>query len=65
MGLKSRLRDAAELAEFGALMALFSAILLIMLAPLTAYCLAKAGRGFRHCISDILTRDYAEEAYEY
>jgi hypothetical protein len=61
--LKSRLRDAAELAEFGVLMALFSAILLIMLVPLTAYCLVKAGRNFRSCLSDILARDCAEEAY--
>jgi hypothetical protein len=63
MGLKGKLKDAAELVEFGLLMALFSAVLLITLAPLTAYCIAKAGRGFRHCLSDILTRDYDDEDY--
>jgi len=61
--LKRKLKDAAELAEFSLLMALFSAVLLIALAPLTAYCLAKAGRGFRTCLSDILARDYDDEDY--
>jgi len=62
--LKGGLKDAAELAEFVLLMALFSAVFLITLAPLTAYCLAKAGRGFRRCLSDILIGDYVDEACE-
>jgi hypothetical protein len=39
------------------------ALFFILLLPLAAYCIVKSGRGFRHCLSDILARDYAEEAY--
>ena len=62
--LKGGLKDAAELAEFVLLVALFSAVFLITLAPLTAYCLVKSGRGFRRCLSDILIGDYVDEACE-
>jgi hypothetical protein len=58
MMLKSGLRDAAELVEFALLMALFSVIFFVSLIPVTAYCLVKAGRGFRRCLSDILIEDY-------
>jgi hypothetical protein len=40
------------------------ALFFILLLPLAAYCIAKAGRGFRRCLSDILIGDYVDEACE-